>query len=241
MTDVQSTNSEPAVEPTFDAYAEDYDAGLQAGLDVTGESKEFFARERLKFLSRLLAKNNFRPTSVLDYGCGTGSATPFLREFLGVKRIVGVDVSEKSLAVARKMHGGAGDATFFSFDDFIPDGSFDMAFCNGVFHHIPPAIRPGAIDCVFKSLRPGGLFALWENNPWNPGTRWVMSRCPFDREAITISPPAGRKMIRQGGFKMLRTDHLFIFPHALRFLRPIEPLVSRVPLGGQYQMLCEKT
>ena len=37
------------------------------------------------------------------------------------------------------------------------------------------------------ALRPGGLFAFWENNPWNPGTRLVMSRIPFDRDAITLS------------------------------------------------------
>jgi hypothetical protein len=25
-----------------------------------------------------------------------------------------------------------------------------------------------AVDYVYRSLRPGGLFAFWENNPWNP-------------------------------------------------------------------------
>jgi hypothetical protein len=25
-------------------------------------------------------------------------------------------------------------------------------------------------------MRPGGVVALWENNPWNPATRYVMGR-----------------------------------------------------------------
>ena len=65
-----------------------------------------------------------------------------------------------------------------------------------------------AIDYVLRSLRPGGLFAFWENNPWNPGTRYVMSRIPFDRDAITLSPLEARQLLRVGGFEILRTDFL---------------------------------
>ena len=42
------------------------------------------------------------------------------------------------------------------------------------------------------ALLTGGVLALFENNPWNPGTRLVMKRIPFDRNAQTISPRAGR-------------------------------------------------
>ena len=39
---------------------------------------------------------------------------------------------------------------------------------------------------------------------------------------------------------VLQTDFLFIFPHMLRGLRGLEPLVARLPLGAQYQILCCK-
>lgn len=48
------------------------------------------------------------------------------------------------------------------------------------------------VDLVRRSLRPGGVFAFWEINPWNPGTRHVMSRIPFDRDAIMLTPPEAR-------------------------------------------------
>ena len=37
---------------------------------------------------------------------------------------------------------------------------------------------------VFESLRPGGYFSLWENKPWNPGTRFAMHRCAFDQDGV---------------------------------------------------------
>jgi SAM-dependent methyltransferase len=115
-----------------------------------------------------------------------------------------------------------------------------LVYCNGVFHHIPPTERAQAVNYIWRSLRPGGLFALWENNPWNPGTRYVMSRIPFDRDAITLSPPEAGSLLRRGGFHVLRTDSLFLFPKLLKCLRWIEPFLSRMPLGGQYQVLCRK-
>ena len=109
----------------------------------------------------------------------------------------------------------------------------NLAFCNGVFHHIPPAQRPGALDYIRRSLKPGGLFALWENNPWNPGTRYVMSRIPFDSDAILVWPRQARALLRTAGFDILRTDFLFVFPRALRSLRGFEASLSRLPLGAQ--------
>lgn len=67
-----------------------------------------------------------------------------------------------------------------------------------------------------------------------------MSRCEFDRDAIMLTPPEARKLLRSGGFEILRTDFRFIFPRALRALRMIEDFVYRLPLGTQYQILCRK-
>jgi hypothetical protein len=109
-----------------------------------------------------------------------------------------------------------------------------------VFHHIPLAERADAARTVWRALRPSGWFAFWENNPWNPGTQVVMKRCPFDRDAQTLSPPRARALLGTAGFEVVRTDFLFMFPRALKALRFIEPRVARWPLGAQYQVLCRK-
>ena len=87
--------------PEFDSYACDYDAALSRGLAVSGEDKLFFAEQRIVWLSRCLAQLGMAPRLVLDYGCGTGTAAPYLVDVLGAKRVVGVDVSAKSLEIAR--------------------------------------------------------------------------------------------------------------------------------------------
>jgi SAM-dependent methyltransferase len=127
-----------------------------------------------------------------------------------------------------------------SFADYRPDARRDLGFCNGVFHHIAPAERQDAMRLIYDSLRPGGIFSFWENNPWNPGTRYVMSRIPFDRDAIPLSALEARRLLRSVGFQILRMDFLFIFPRFLSRLRAVEPAMARVPLGAQYQILCRR-
>jgi hypothetical protein len=85
-------------------------------------------------------------------------------------------------------------------------------FCNGVFHHILPGQRAAALAIVSRGLRTGGIFSFWENNPWSFATRYVMSRCALDRDAIQLSPPVARALLRDGEFEILRTNFRFIFP-----------------------------
>lgn len=224
---------------SFDEFAGDYDAALMRGVGLSGESKEFFARGRLVWLRHCLDAIGFKPARVLDYGCGTGSATPWLFSELGAAAVTGVDISAQSIDVARRTQGDP-RAEFRVMDAHTPDASFDLAFCNGVFHHIPLAERAGCIDCVARSLRPGGIFALWENNPWNPGTHLVMARIPFDRDAIKVSPPTAVRLVRAGGLDVHSVTYRFFFPACLGVLRPLENTLSRVPFGAQYQVLARK-
>ncbi len=222
----------------FDAYAENYDEALAVGLSLTGESKDYFASRRVAWLAKRLAAARWPIRTVLDFGCGTGSAIPFLFDGLNAKVVHGVDVSAASLETARATHARSG-ATFALIEESV-EPVFDLAFCNGVFHHIPVPDRYKAAAFVHDALVPGGIFALWENNPWNPGTRYIMRRIPFDREAVTLTPPETRRLLRNAGFDIVRTDFLFVFPHALRALRPIERFVTALPLGGQYLVLARK-
>ena len=223
----------------FDEYAKDYDAALDQGLSATGESKAYFARNRVAWLAGCVRRLSFRPSRVMDYGCGTGSATPYFFELLQPDHIVGVDTSEQSLEVARQSFGN--ERTEFLINrEYQGEGEVDLAFCNGVFHHILTEQRDEALGYINLCLRPGGLLSFWENNPWNPGTRYVMSRIPFDRDAITIAPHGARALLRKNGFEILRTDFLFFFPNSLKTLRWMEPALAGLPLGGQYQVLCRK-
>jgi SAM-dependent methyltransferase len=224
----------------FDSYACDYEDALNRGLALSGESKDYFATGRMEFLADCLKRLDVTVNRVLDFGCGTGTATPLFFEMLGAKCVVGVDTSEVSLSVAREKYAGL-PATFQLVGDFRPQGDIDLAFCNGVFHHIPTNERQASADYVTRSLRTNGLFALWENSPWSPAARFVMSRIPFDRDAVMVWPGEARRFVQGAGLSVLRTDYAFIFPNKLRFLRFVEPAVRRLPLGAQYQVLSLKS
>jgi SAM-dependent methyltransferase len=234
---MSATASRPSA-PEFDAYAANYDEALEMGLSVTGESKDYYASRRVSWLARRLAQQKRPVRTVMDFGCGTGSGVPYLFDGLGARLVHGVDVSPASLETARATHTRDG-ATFAMIED--PVGPvYDLAFCNGVFHHIPVAERAGSARYVHNALVPGGMFALWENNPWNPGTRYIMSRVPFDSDAITMTPPETRALLRDAGFEIVCTDFLFVFPRALSALRPLERVLAPLPLGGQYLVLARK-
>jgi SAM-dependent methyltransferase len=228
-----------SLKTNFDKYAANYDVALAEGLSPSGEQKEYFSQGRIQWLADCLRQLQEQPRCVMDFGCGTGSATPLLLDLPGVESILGLDISAKSLEVAKQTYE-LERVRFLLFKQYQPSGQIDLTYCNGVFHHIPLSERVGAVNYVYRSLRSGGLFAFWENNPWNPGTRYVMSLIPFDHDAICVTPFEARRLLCASGFKILRTDFLFIFPKVLSWLRAIEPLVSRLPLGGQYQVLCRK-
>lgn len=225
--------------PAFDRYAEDYNEILEKTLAVSGEGKEYYARGRIAWLARQLDELGLRPRSVMDFGCGTGSTTPWIHQLLNAESVLGVEDSPKLIEVARRGFGGA-RTSFLSRKELEPDESVDLVFSSCVFHHIPVSERASAIQTLFRSLKPGGLFSLWEQNPWNPATKFLMSRCEFDKDAVTLTPPEARGLLRAGGFEIVRTDFLFLFPKPLAWLRWLEPIVSRMPLGAQYEVLGRK-
>jgi trans-aconitate methyltransferase len=223
----------------FDEYSNSYQSALAEALKISGESREYFATERVRWLQRSLAGLNEHPRCALDFGCGDGSTDPILHEALNLERVLGIDVSAKSIENAQTLHGKDALA-YCTLNSFIPRGEWELAYCNGVFHHIAPAERLANLEIIRGALRPNALFSFWENNPWNPATHYVMSKCVFDEDAIMISPSRARRLLSEAGFEVVRTDFLFVFPRSLKLFRGIEKAISGLPLGTQYQVLCRR-
>ena len=217
-----------------------YDADLNRGISLSGEGKDYFAQGRLALLARRLESGGaFPPEAILDYGCGGGDTTVLLSKTWPRARIVGVDASPALISVASRSKGAA-RCEFHMLNAVPATPRFDLVYCNGVFHHIPVAERAAALAWICSRLNPGGMLALWENNSWNLGARWVMSRIPFDRDAVMLSPASASRMLHRAGFTLSSIDFAFIFPKFLRWARPMERWVCKLPLGAQYQILCRR-
>jgi SAM-dependent methyltransferase len=226
--------------PEFDQYSADYDRMLAKGLAIAGEHKEHFARGRINWLQKCLERLDVRPRIVMDFGCGTGSSVPLLEHRFAADAVIGVDPSRCSIERAEHNYG-APNRRFQQMGEYTPQANIDLVYCNGVFHHIPVAKRAKAAAYVWRALKPGGYWAFWENNPWNPGTRFIMSRVPFDRDAVPLCAAEARHLLQVEGFHIVRTDYLFIFPKFLKTLRWIEPALAKYPFGGQYLVLGRKS
>src|SRR5690348_1101013 len=96
--------SETRADAPFDGYACDYQAVLDQGIRLSGEDSGYFARSRTEWLAKRLMELDAPSRQILDFGCGTGIATPYLLQLPGVESIVGVDVSLDSLEIAEREH-----------------------------------------------------------------------------------------------------------------------------------------
>ena len=219
----------------FDHYATEYDAHLDKGIGLSGENREFFARGRLEIVKKLFRLHAFHPRRAIDFGCGTGMNLGMMAAMWSGLELTGLDSSEHSLSIARQRVPAFADS-FCTPENYreTPRAPVDWVFCNGVFHHIPPDVRPSALASIISLLRPGGALTLFDNNPFNPGTHLVMRRIPFDRDAKMINPYTLASDLRKIGFSDVSCRFLFVFPRFLRALRPLEQHLDRVPLGAQY-------
>lgn len=112
---------------------------------------------------------------VLDIGCGCGQTSLELAQRVGpTGQVLGVDISEPMLEVARRRGGEAGMAnvSFLAADaqtHAFPAGGFDLAFSRfGVMFFDDPT---AAFSNVAAALRPDGrlAFVCWRplaENPW---------------------------------------------------------------------------
>ncbi|MCR4414449.1 MAG: class I SAM-dependent methyltransferase [Thermoguttaceae bacterium] len=224
---------------SFDDWADQYDAIVDRAIAPSGETRSYFARKRVEWLAGRLAEMGLAAHTILDFGCGTGMTTPWYFELLKAKRVIGIDVSAKCLAAARRKCASPA-AEYHLAEHYTPREDADLAFSCGVLHHIPPRERAAAIRYVRDCLCPGGIVAVWENNAWSLAARYTMWANPFDRGTRPLSARGVRRLLGAEGLTVLRTDYLFIFPRLLRVFRGLEPNLARLPLGAQFQVLGRK-
>jgi ubiquinone/menaquinone biosynthesis C-methylase UbiE len=116
--------------------------------------------------------------SGLDVCCGTGAGLMVLQS-LCRGQITGVDFSAGMLAEAAAAYPSAtlvrADARALPFSS-----SFDLAVSFGALGHFLPAERPAVFEGVYRSLRPGGLFAMPLGEPSGPASVAYWTLLGFD-------------------------------------------------------------
>lgn len=223
----------------FDRFAEEYEALHRANVRISGEEPEYFAAYKIVEMKASLERRGASPPRrILDFGCGVGNSIPHLRRHFPEAEIVGVDVSGKSIAIARARFSAMAD--FTQFDGVVlPFGPqrFDAVFSACVFHHIPWAEHGPLLAEIRRTLATQGTVAIFEHNPLNPLTVYAVNTCPFDANARLIRAGAMLARLAETGFEAVERRYCLFFPAALRRLRRLEPRLSWCPAGAQYHVL----
>lgn len=216
-------------EPEFDRYAQQYDTVLGKAIPGALDEDAYFAEYKVARMARLLVATP--PARVLDFGCGAGRSLTHLDRYFPESQIWGFDPSPASLEIAATRAPRAMLASHWA---ALEGSRFDAVLAANVFHHIPPADQVDALRRCRDALAPGGQLFMFEHNPWNPLTRWVFERCPFDVDAKMIPLREMLKLAQRAGFGRTRYGYTLFFPKQLSAFRPLERAIGRLPLGAQY-------
>jgi len=219
----------------FDQFAGNYKRVLDQSIAVSGEDSTYFAEYKALYLARILKTNV--PGRILDFGCGVGLLSGFLKKHLPASRLDGFDVSRESIGRVDPSLSRQGMFTS-ELDQLGRD--YDLIVAANVLHHVIPPKRPQTITELVSRLSPTGRLAIIEHNPANPLTRRAVDRCPFDEDAVLLRPGESRTLLRNAGLRIARQDYIVFMPHMLSWLRPLEPGLAWLPLGAQYVVLGKK-
>ncbi|MCE5324850.1 MAG: class I SAM-dependent methyltransferase [Planctomycetaceae bacterium] len=215
-------------------YSDGYCQRVQASQAFIGNRHQFFIRLKAEHFLDLSSRHVGDPAKlkILDFGCGIGLAAAVLAE--KVAQYHGIDISQSGIERAR---AAVPQGQFISYEGkTLPyrDNAFDAAFSMCVFHHIPPQQWTGAAGELMRVVRPGGLVALFDHNPWNPLTRLAVARCDFDQDATLLRAGKAEELLRGGDCRIVQKRFILLTPFDGKLWRWLDFSLGNLPLGAQY-------
>lgn len=221
-------------EPHFDEYARSYGRLHRDSISASGEEPAYFAAYKVDYIVRVLGRNESSDLAILDFGCGIGNSLPHLAGAFPGAKLHGVDVSSESISLAQQRCPQA--ELHVVVNDCMPiaESSIDIAMAACVYHHIPPEQRQAWTNEIRRVLKPDGHFFIFEHNPINPLTQWVVKNCAFDDDAILLPTRESLGLLDQAGMRDASIDYIVFFPKFAARLRALEKRLGWLPLGAQY-------
>jgi len=229
---------------SFDRLAPEYQAGLEdpAKRALAG-NYELLVGMKLRLLRRF-KKQVFgrRKIRILDFGCGMGDIAADLAAGPGVLQVVGADESSGMIREARKRHRKVSSKVRWAWlrKSKLGHRKFDWIISINTFHHISPARRVAVARQLLRSLAPGGVLSILEHNPTNPLTRWIVSRCPFDRGVKLLTVREAKDLLGMVG-SSAQVRYLGFCPPKLPGSAWLEMLLGKLPWGVQFLAWAQKT
>ncbi len=219
-------------DPEFDQYDGTYQALVEDSMSFSGMSHDYVTRVKADLIVATASKRlgSLAGKHILDVGCGVGLTDAFLTR--QPWRISGTDVSPKSIDQAKRKNPAVNYVV--GNENRLPfaDETFDLCFTICVMHHVPRPHWTGFLTEMRRVLKPQGLAMVLEHNPYNPLTRLVVNRCPFDADAVLLSSNTLRRHLDAARLNLLNTNYFLFTPwETLKF---VDRFFGWLPVGAQY-------
>jgi 2-polyprenyl-3-methyl-5-hydroxy-6-metoxy-1,4-benzoquinol methylase len=195
------------------------------------EKRKYFVESHIPAFAEF---KKWRGKKVLEIGCGIGTDTVNFARYGA--QVTSVDLSEKSMEIARQRTGvyGVRDQVMFyrgnaeELSSFVPVEPYDLIYSFGVIHHTP---RPELVlEQLRQYARPGTVVKImvYHRRSWKVlwillgegrGKFWQLSElvarnseaqtgCPI---TYTYTRDEGRELLERHGFRTraVNVDHIF--------------------------------
>jgi len=191
---------------------------------------------------------------ILDLGCGTGEITQRLATIYPQAQLIGVDILEGNLALARRDNGGGdGRISYETGDAFalrFADAHFDLIVCRHMSQAVPNFGL--VLDEITRLLRPGGWLHLLSEDyamlrmpriatkdAFDPDRFWIENALHFldsigcDGRIGRHSPP----LLERRGYVDIAMDYVVV--DTLRVPRPVFAGILRAWRDGYVEPLAQ--
>ena len=127
---------------------------------------DYVQRDLEHDLTAYFVTKDFAGKRILDFGCGSGASSMILARMFPTARIVGVELEEKLLDIARARlafyqypnvelyHSPSGN-------ELPPNiGEFDFVILSAVYEHLLPQERETVMPLIWSAIKPDGFLFL---------------------------------------------------------------------------------
>lgn len=179
----------------------------------------------------------------LDYGCGSGSSTIFLKE-IGLD-VEGVDISDEMLSEANQLDNNIKYTLIKSAEILNEDNEFDVVFSSFVLFEISSKNElKNVINEIYRVLKKGGIFIGVTGSTELYNHQWLSLDVDFEQNKHLKSGDVAKVLLKDADlivydyywtdedYKEVINESNFVFLHKL------------LPLGedvDEYNWLDEKT
>jgi SAM-dependent methyltransferase len=222
----------------FNETKKTYRSTINQVVGFVGQDLDFFTAVKADFLQRVVRE--FFPAvkrpRVLDIGCGHGLIHPLLGDY----DVVGVDVATEVLSLARTANPTVRYAGYDGRTLPFQPGSFDVTMAVCVMHHVPPAQWVSFLEEMKRMLSRNGIGVIFEHNPLNPLTRYVVANNDIDADACLLRSFTLQRLLREAGFTQIATKNILFTPFGAPVFRWLDRQLWWCPFGAQYYTIASR-